>query len=203
MMRVLLLIVGVMLARTAGAQQFPFEYWHEGKLVLEAGDTLKGLIKYDLQTDLIQIQYNKKAESYTARKVIFCEIFDATARTYRQFYSLPYALNGTYRAPVFFELLSEGKLTVLVREAVEYRTYNSMYFYGGTYTRLVLVYKYFSMKENGEIEALTGKKSEWLDSMGGWANDVQKYAKANRLDFDDRYDLKRILDYYNSLFKKR
>ena len=123
-MIIVLLVVGA----SARAQQFPFEYWHEGKVVLESGDTLKGLIKYDLQTDLIQVQYDKKAESYTARKVIFCEIFDATARSYRQFYSLPFALNGTYKAPVFFELLSEGKLTILVREAIEYRTFNSMYF---------------------------------------------------------------------------
>jgi hypothetical protein len=198
----LVIIVLLVVGASAHAQQFPFEYWHEGKVVLESGDTLKGLIKYDLQTDLIQVQYNKKAESYTARKVIFCEIFDATARSYRQFYSLPFALNGTYKAPVFFELLCEGKLTILVREAIEYRTYNSMYFYGGTYTRLVLVYKYYLLKENGNIEPLTGRKSEWLDLMGGWADDVQKFAKANRLDFDNRYELERILDHYNSLFKR-
>ena len=198
MVIIVLLVVGA----SARAQQFPFEYWHDGKVVLESGDTLKGLIKYDLQTDLIQVQYNKKAESYTARKVIFCEIFDATARSYRQFYSLPFALSGTYKAPVFFELLSEGKLTVLVREEVEYRTYNSMYFYGGTYTRLVLVYKYYLMKENGNIELLTGKKSEWLDLMGGWAEDIQKFAKSNRLDFDNRYELKKILDHYNAIAKR-
>ena len=201
-MRGLLVLVFLLLGGAGRAQQFPFEYWHDGKVVLESGDTLKGLIKYDLQADLIQIQYDTKAESYTARKVIFCEIFDATVRNYRQFYSLPFALNGTYKAPVFFELLCEGKLTVLVREAIEYRTFNSMYFYGGSYTRLVLVYKYFVLKENGSIEAVTGKKSEWLDWMGGWAEDVQKFAKANRLDFDNRFELKRILDYYNSLIKR-
>jgi hypothetical protein len=86
------------------------------KRVLDTGDTLRGLIKYDLDKDIIQLQANNKLESYTARKVLLFEIFDETVKRYRNFYSLPYALAGQYKAPVFFELLQEGKLTVLCRE---------------------------------------------------------------------------------------
>ena len=92
------------------AQRWPFELWHEGKIVLETGDTLKGNVKYDLAQDLLQYSStNKIAEAYTARKVVFFEIFDQTVRKYRQFFSLPYSANNTYKTPVFFELLAALK----------------------------------------------------------------------------------------------
>lgn len=69
------------------AQNWPFELWHEGKIVLVEGDTLRGLIKYDLQQDLVQFELaNKRSEAFTARKVLFFEIFDATVQKYRRFF---------------------------------------------------------------------------------------------------------------------
>jgi hypothetical protein len=152
------LAFALILTMPVQAQQFAFEYWHDGTMVLDTGDTLRGNIKYDLQNDLIQYQTEGRLESYTARKVLFFEIFDATVKRYRIFYSLPYALAGQYKAPVFFELIEEGKLTVLCREVLEYRTYSSPFYYYGTYTRLVLVNKYFVLKENGIIEEFISKK---------------------------------------------
>jgi hypothetical protein len=185
----------------ANAQQWPFEFWHDGKVVLLEGDTLKGQIKYDLQQDLVQYVYKeRKAEVYTARKVLFFEIFDASVKHYRQFFALPYTTSGHYKAPIFFELLSEGKMTLLTREFIEYKNYSSMY-YAGSYSRQVLSYKYFFLKEDGTIEEFNGNRNDLLDMMGKKADDVEKFIKTNRLRYDDRYDLPRIVAYYNSLFE--
>jgi hypothetical protein len=183
------------------AQQFAFEYWHEGRVVLDTGDTLKGSLKYNMQTDLLQYQKDNSNQSFSARNALFFEIFDATTKQYRQFYSLPYAASGGYKAPVFFELLTEGKLTLLSREALEYRTYSNSFYYYGTNTRLVLVYKYFLLQENGDIVEFVGKKNDWLDLMSKRADDVQDYARKNRLDYTDKNELVRIVSYYNSFFK--
>jgi hypothetical protein len=201
-MRILLVCIWLLIVSAASAQQFPFELWHTGKAVLDTGDTLRGLLKYDLDKDILQIQANNKLESYTARKVLLFEIFDETVKRYRNFYSLPYALAGQYKAPVFFELLQEGKLTVLSREALEYRTTSSPYYFYGNYTRLVLVYKYYILRENGMIEEFRGKKNDWYEFMSGKAEEVEKFAKQNRLDFDKKYEFARIIEYYNSLFSK-
>lgn len=203
-MKISAIILFSLISISASAQQFAFELWHEGKLILDSGDTLRGKIKYDLQSDLIQYQTNEqppKLESYTARKVLFFEIFDGTVKRYRIFYSLPYSTAGQYKAPVFFELLEEGKLTVLCREALEYRTSSSFYYYG-SYTRLVLIHKYFLLKENGNIEEYRGKKNDWYELMKGKEDEVQKYVRANRLDLDEKYELAQALNYYNSLFLK-
>lgn len=201
-MRSFLFLVLVLATLQVTAQKFAFEFWHTGKMVLDTGDTLRGSLKYDLQSDILQIQIDKKLESYTARKVLFFEIFDETVKRYRNFYSLPYAQAGMYKAPVFFELLQEGKLTVLCRESLEYRTSTSPYYYG-TFSRLVLVTKYFIMRENGEIEEFKGKKNDWYDLMRNKMDEVEKYAKSNRLNLDDKYELSRVIEYYNSLNEKK
>jgi hypothetical protein len=186
---------------SAQAQQWAYELWHDGKIVLESGDTLNGLVKYDLQQDLVQ--YNNRrgsVEAFTARKVLFVEIFDTTIKQYRQFYALPYSAIGGYRAPVFFELLAEGKLTLLVRENLEYRSYSSPYYFG-SYTRLVMVYKYYFMSEKGDITEFVGKKNDLLQLMGKYSESVEGYMKDNKLKLEDRYDFAKIVTYYNSFFK--
>ena len=190
----------IALSTVAIAQQFPSDLWHEGKIVLLEGDTLKGSIKYDLQQDLLQYSIaDQRTTAYSARKVLFFEIYDATVRKYRQFYALPFTTTAGYRAPVFFELLEEGKMTLLSRESVEYRTYSSPY-YMGSYSRLVLVYKYYFLDEHGNISEFTGNKNDLLNLMNKKSDEVEKYIKANKLRYDDKYDFAKIVAYYNSLF---
>jgi hypothetical protein len=182
------------------AQKFPSDLWHEGKIVLLEGDTLRGSVKYDLQQDLVQYGVaDQRTTAYSARKVLFFEIYDTSVRRYRQFFALPFSTTGSYKAPVFFELLEEGKMTLLSRESVEYRTYNSPY-YMGSYSRLVLVYKYFFLDEEGNISEFTGNKSDLLQLMNNKSEEVEKYIKANKLKYDDKYDFAKIVAYYNSLF---
>lgn len=57
MSRLVFLIVSLCCCRHIMAQQWAFELWHEGRVVTTDGDTLKGLIKYDIQTDIIQFNY--------------------------------------------------------------------------------------------------------------------------------------------------
>lgn len=203
-MRIIAFVFFSFFTVTVSAQQFAFEFWHEGKMVLDSGDTLRGQVKYDLQNDLIQYQTNSgtRHEGYTARKVLFFEIFDESVKRYRTFYSLPYSNAGQYKAPVFFELLEEGKLTLLSREALEYRTTSPSFYYYGTYSRLVLVNKYFILQDNGNIEEFRGKKNEWYELMRGREDEVQKYVRTNRLNLDNKYDLASAVNYYNSFFKK-
>lgn len=182
--------------------QWAFELWHEGKVVLETGDTLRGQVKYDLQQDLIQFTQKKGTiETYTARKAVFCEIFDRTEGQYRQFYSLPYSTTSGYKTPVFFELIGEGKLTVLSRERLESQATSSPYYYGSTYSRTVLVNKYYRLKENGEIVDLSTRKGDFMELFGKQADHINDYMKDNKLRLDEKQDLIKIVQYYNSLFK--
>lgn len=196
---ILFLILQVAVIRTADAQNWPFELWHDGKIVLTNGDTLRGLVKYDLQQDLVQYTMeDKRTEAFSARKILFFEIFDESVRRYRQFFALPFTTSTGYRAPIFFELLADGKLTLLSRESLEYRTYNSPYYLGG-YSRQILVYKYFFLDEKGNIAEFSGNKADLLNLMGRKSDLVESYMKEHKLKVDDKDDFARIVAYYNSI----
>ncbi|HBK87544.1 MAG: hypothetical protein U0289_11455 [Cyclobacteriaceae bacterium] len=195
-----IVFIGFFLSLTSvQAQKFPSDFWHEGRIVLETGDTLHCNIKYDLQNDIIQSELNGRLESFTPRKAVFFEIFDKTSKRYRSFYSLPYSATGQYRATIFFELLAEGKMTLLSRESIEFRNYPSSFYYYGSTSRMVLVNKYFLLKENGDIQAFTGKRNDLLELMGRQQDAVQKYIKANKLSLENKYQFADIVKYYNSL----
>jgi hypothetical protein len=201
-MRFLFVVIIVLVGNRAIAQRWSFEYWHEGKVVLESGDTLKGKIKYEIDKDLIQLDINGALQSFTSRKVVFYEIFDAVTSRYRQFYSVPFSLNGGYKSPTFFELLTEGKLTLLAREALENKSYTSGYYGYGSVNRIVLVDKYFVLDDIGNITPFSEKKNDLLELMRLREDDVRKFMRTNTINLDYKPDVVRTFVYYNSLFKK-
>ena len=201
-MRFVLYVGLVFMFHAALAQQWSFEYWHEGKIVLDVGDTVRGKIKYSIDQDIIQLESNAKLQSFTARKIVFFEIFDALTGRYRQFYSIPFSLNGSYKSPTFFELLTEGKLTLLAREALENQTTNTGFYGYGGYNRIVLVNKYYTVNDKGDIQAFSGKRNDLMLIMRSREDEIKRFMKANRLDTDRTSDLVRIFAYYNTLFNK-
>jgi len=193
----------IVLSGSLQAQRFPSEIWHEGKLVLLQGDTLKGQVMYNQETDIIQLSDNdlKTIQTYTARKLLFFEIFDESRSRYRQFYALPYGLTGGYKAPIIFELIHEGaKLTLLSREAIENKVISSPYSNGGTYTRAELVYTYYFLDKEGNINKFSGKKKDLIFRMRKKGDLIKKYIKSENIRVDRRSDLVRTIAYYNSLF---
>lgn len=202
MKRLLFFILCIGSSASVTAQQFPSEFWHDGKIIIDTGDTLRGQIKYDLQTDVIQYNNQKGVvEAFTARKVLFCEIFDNTVGQYRQFYSLKYNATSGYRTPVFFELLTDGKVTLLCRERIENQTTSSPYYYGIGYSRMVLVYTYYMLKDNGDIVDFSTKRSDVQTLMGKHWDNVQGYMKDNKLRLENKDHLVKTVAYYNSFFK--
>lgn len=185
------------------AQEFPSDLWHQGMLVLVSEDTLSGKIKYNIEQDLIQIESAKKIYTYSGKKVFYFQIFDETVDTYREFYTLPYALVNEYDAPIFFEVLVEGKLTLLCREAVVSKTVNDNNInpYGSSmsYSRNVLLYTYYFLDERGNITKYSMKKKDLLRVLNKRAGKIEEYMKVNHLKADKRFDLSRIISFYNGI----
>lgn len=181
--------------------EFPSELWHEGKLVLLSGDVLRGKIKYNLDNDAVQININSRINTYSARKILYFEIFDETVDRYRQFYALPYRIRPNYKVPLLFEVLYENTLTLLCREAIIQENIPQFnYYYGSRYsTRLRLVYEYYFLDKDGEIVKYTQKKEDLYTIFTKNQDELEKYIKKNSLRYDRQRDLVRITAYYNSL----
>lgn len=198
----LVLFLSIQVGNAFG-QEFPSRIWHEGYLVTAKEDTVRGLVKYDMDTDIVQVIVNEdQVKTYSSKKILYFEIYDKTVKNYRQFYSLPYQVRLNYKTQSLFEVLYEGPLTLLVKEKIVLVAdpYNQSYYNGPNVSREKLAYTYFFINQKGKMmEYTTGKKSDLLDIMDKNPGKIRNYIKENRLKTDKMRDIVRITAFYNSL----
>ena len=157
-MKSLLLVVCLIVGYGGFVQRFSSEVFHEGYLVTSDKDTLKGDLKYDLEANVLTAVAAGRTMSFSSHKIFYFEIFDKIMNNYRQFYSIPYNVNFDYKIPVFFEVVYEGKLSLLRREQIVLRSVNasSAYWGGGSVRQHVIEYSYFFLDDKGKITFFTG-----------------------------------------------
>jgi hypothetical protein len=195
------------LASVVGQDKFPSQVWHKGNIYLTDGVVLTGLVKYDLNNNLIQLQ-TETVDTFTASNVTSFEIFDEIYGGIRKFFSLPYSLNGDYETPIFFEVLTEGdNIALLCREyiATDSRNMNTwgtmgMNPFWGPPTMIGyrLAFNYYFFK-NGRIQKYSLKKKDLFDLLSGYDDEINLFMRKNRLEHDQRGDLLRITSYYNEI----
>jgi hypothetical protein len=178
--------------------------WYRGKIILAEGDSLSGDIHYDLQNNLVQVNAGNSIKAYSARQVWSFSFYDPDMMADRRFYALPYKVESNYKAPVLFELLSEGEVSLLAREKLVTENV-PQYGYGGlgnySYLRTRIRRDYFLGFANGNIKNYDGTKKDLLYLLKDKSSEIKRFANANRLRYDDMRDLIQIINYYNSLKK--
>lgn len=199
----LLTLTILLFSGSVQAQVFPSEIWHQGTAVLISDDTLQGLIKYDFISDAIQIKSEEnKIKAYSAQQLFYFEVFDEGIKSYRQFYSLPYQVTNDYAMPLLFEVLYEGRLTLLSREKIvqegSSHASSDISLYPND-ARLMLDFDFYFLEKDGTINHYEPKKRMLLSIMDRKYNEVKKYMRRNRLRHDQISDLVRITAYYNAL----
>lgn len=193
-------VVFFFFALTLRAQQFSSDFWHDGFVVTAKGDTLRGQVKYDMETNVILLQ-NSQFKTFSSFQVFYFNIYDKLVENYRQFYSIPYRLKFDHETPVFFELLFEGPLSLLAREAIVQETVplgNSVT-RGATVVRDKVVLEFFFVDKEGDLAAFSGKKSDLYEIMSQKQRKVKDFMKSNNLKADNARDLVRITAFYNSI----
>lgn len=188
--------------------KFPSQIWHQGKVVTVEEQVYTGLIMYDLENNIVQLQ-RESIQTFGASNISQFEIFDEIYGGVRTFYSLPYALATDYKTPVFFEVLTQGEdVALLCREYVASDN-RGMGMYGsmmmnpmwagpmmGTGFRLDFNYYFF---KDGEIQRYSQKKRDLMVFFDDREDEVKLFMRKNRLSHDKRGDLLRITAYYNQI----
>ncbi|WP_291781373.1 hypothetical protein [Cecembia sp.] len=187
--------------------QFPSQVWHKGQIVAENGQVHQGLVKYDLENNVVQFQ-DVGIKTFGASNVRQFEIFDEVYGGIRTFYTLPYSTTGDYETPMFFEILTEGnEIVLLCREQIVIDNrgmgmgamgMNPLWgppMGGGAYK---LAFNYYFIKD-GRLQRYSLKKRELLDILGDRSDEIQLFMRKNRLSHDKRGDLLRITAYYNQI----
>ena len=102
---------------------------------------------------------------------------------------------------MFFEVVYEGKLSLLRREQVVVRSVNntSAYWGGGSVRQTVIEYSYYFLDDNGTITFFNGRRKDLYKFMSKKQTEVKQFIKENNLETDRSSDLVRITAFYNSI----
>lgn len=189
--------------------QFPSQIWHNGTIYGIDGQTYEGLVKYDLENNLVQLK-TESISTFSASHVSHFEIQKETNGGLRSFYSLPYSPNGGSETPVFFEVLTEGyDITLLCREYIEtdYKDTGTKGVVGAMPSNVPktirsnrVAFNYYFFKDN-EIQKYSLKKKDLYAFLPGYENEINLFMQKNLLKHDKRADLLQITSYYNELNK--
>lgn len=205
----------------SGAQDFPSELWYLGELRLKDGTLLKGNLMYNLKKDIVQLEREERIETYSAQQVISFVLSmpdsdDQEAQEqagYRYFFSLPLANHTGYKRLSFFEVVVEGKATLLVREYITMVTDNTNWQRNRSNlrrfsmmdaqslrpnTRPVLAHKMYLGSLDGKIREIPRKRREVLHLFRDHEKTMKKYIKSEKLRLDRLEDMVRFFIYYNS-----
>jgi len=197
------------------AQQFPADQWHQGEAILKDQTVVSGMISYDLEKEAIIVNVGERMETYSAHLVLQFSIIQNSDERLRRFYSLPYlSQNGYKTIPRFFELIVEGKMTLLAREYIDqistggnnrsrYNRYNNnpmnAPMNNQTYTRRFLSYKMFFLDHKGKLTDYSGRKKDIYNVLTEETHELKKYVKTNRLKIDNLKDVAILVTHYNTL----
>ena len=181
-------------------QQFPSDLWHQGKVFLNNGEVVSGPVKYNLNLNSLNVDMKSTILTFSSKKVVRFQLMDKKSKRLRYFYSLPFALTGDYKVPIFFEVLHEGKLSLMCREKVAIETiYPYSNYRSRSLTRPVLSYDFYYLRSN-VLKAYTDRNNQLLKViMKDKADEIKKFMRKNRLKDDKRDDLALIFKYYNEL----
>ena len=204
------LIVFIFFVNITYAQQFPSDLWHPGLLVTNQGDSIKGNLKYDFENQSIQLDDGETLKAFNVNNLFFFEIYDETIKDHRQFYSLMYEVGYEYSIPVLFEMVINGKLSLLLRERIvsestqssfpSYYAYSMMPRFSNNsgYVNKIK-YDYFFLDNEGNILKFKGKKKELYNLMNDQYQKVKSYISNNKINLKRMSDLARVVSFYNQI----
>jgi hypothetical protein len=182
------------------AQEFSQNYWHEGEVDTEIGETVSGKLKYHIEDNTLQFQNGTTLKSYSPRTVKAFQLKDALTKKERVFYTLDYKDENGSENKYFFELLVEGHFSLFCREKIMERieNYHDPYWIGGRNVRVsYLAYDFFLMNEKGVIKRCESNIKSLQAFMKGQESDIKEFVKRNKLSLSSREDMIKIIEYYN------
>jgi hypothetical protein len=217
---VFLIIIFQVLPVTVKSQDLGVQQWREGKVVLTTGDTLAGGVVYHQKGELLQVELADGAtKTYSPVNVASFTVFNEQTRRFQTFRSYRWSRRGdysTFKTPAFFEVIAEGKYTLVEREALAIRNQdpvpryssagryyeaqpdNTMRF-NGSFSQMVAVKQFYVLTPENEIVALRNPKKDLPDLFQDKAGAMQAFMKNRNLSYHNSTDLIPVIRHFNKL----
>ena len=173
-----------------------YDDWTKGEIVTSDGKVYKGLLlKYNANTDLLTFVYDKKEEAQKFAEPI--RMFTLYADRERVFANQFPKIDGQ-KLTSYYEVLLPGNAMLLKkhRDVLKaQRSEISRAVVDGVYAARSAYYLF----KDKQIYRLKSSRNAMLEILSDKTNELAAYADSQNIKFDSEEDLKKIINYYNTL----
>ena len=213
--KTLFLIFGAFfLAFSGKAQQVPFELlWEKGTVYFTNGDSVSGQVTLTLPRDIVSVrQPNGQLSAFATVNVSGFRVQEEknTGHFRPKFGPLEFSRNyqtymwnhnndySNFRSPAFFVVIQPGPYTLLMRETKMPASVSMGRYSHDVPIRTERILQHFYLADpKKEIIPLRNPRKDLQNLFPKIKDDLVKFAKSNKLDFDDPIELARIVEYCN------
>lgn len=159
----------------------PVDSLNEGKIITSK-ETFKGNVQVDLERNQAVLKEGNSYTHHYARDIKHVIVIQPDGNI-TKYVSASFGLNADFS---LFEQLSSGKVELLYREGLKLNKYDDVTF------------PPYYMRINNSVYSIEEKK-QVLEAFDDQKPLVKDFIKNENIDFDSRYDLKKLFDYYSTL----
>ena len=204
-MKSLSAILVIILVSVVSGFGFPFRstaFWCPGQITLENQQVITGDINYELKFNAIQVRKDGTVRTYTAEQIAHFDLFDKVKHRDRRYVAIDYPLAEGYRRKTFFEVLTDGPMTVLRKTKYVRRPRVTEDFRAPhVYLNAVCRHTYYLFND-GELTELDDFQKQVLPLMERHEAVVRDYIQRCRLKLRKIHEQMRIVHLYNQLCKQ-
>ncbi len=174
-------------------------FWCPGQVTLVSQRVVAGEINYDLKYNAIQVRHDGVVRTYTAEKIAHFTLFDLVKHRERRYVAIDHQLDEGYQRKTFFEVLTEGDLTILrksryVRKPRVTEDKRAPHIYLNAVCR----HDYYAYNQ-GDFFEIDDFKEQVLPLMNSYEDLVQDYIKRCKLKLRKINEQMRVVHLYNQL----
>ena len=157
--------------------------------------------RYEIGHDQFEIKTSRGVKVLNGDKVKSFVWIDSATRTPHYFVN-GRDFNGADKAISrgFYEVLAEGNMTLLSKTTVLVKdpTYNEKFDVGQRNTRILKKMDFYFV-DQALVREVPSSRKKFFSIFGGHAEDIESFAKVNKLSVDDADHLTSIFRHYNNL----
>ncbi|MES1214150.1 MAG: hypothetical protein ABUT20_01435 [Bacteroidota bacterium] len=157
------------------------------------------LLKLNLQSQEVHFLNQNRSEMAVLPGTVKEIILTDTVNNQRILYDFRcgYSPVDNQNEKNFYLVLAEGKLSLL--ESLRKKVRETKDEISGAVKKEMITYEDYYLFTNGSLTSVRLNKSSILDKMGDQKNKVEDFAKSNNLSFKSGSDVKKLIEFYNSL----
>ena len=194
------LLIFIIVSQTALASNLSQQgVWCTGKITLDNDVVLEGKISYDLKFEAIKVKTDDLVRTYTAETIADFEIFDPIKYQHRKYVAVDLPMKEGYQRKTFFEVLSEGEITILRKSKYVRRPRVTEDFRAPhIYLNAVCRHTYY-VYQSGEFVEIEDFVSQIMPLMNSHQVKVASYVKQCKLRLKEIHEQMRVVYLYNQL----